>query len=66
MLWLISSEFTNPSLDDILAFTKERTFDTAFAVLEKQISSLGRVHDVYEQIEKPLIPVVQKCGRAAS
>ncbi|MBI4088942.1 hypothetical protein HY415_02495, partial [Candidatus Kaiserbacteria bacterium] len=26
MLWLISSEFTNPSLDDILAFTKERTF----------------------------------------
>ena len=60
MLWLISSEFTNPSLDDILAFTKERKFDSAFAVLEKQISSLGRVKDVYEKIEKPLIPVIEK------
>ncbi len=60
MLWLISSEFTNPSLDDILAFTKERTFDSAFTVLKKQLSALGRVKDVYEKIEKPLIPVVQK------
>ena len=62
MLWLISSEFTNPSLDDILAFTKERTFDAAFAVLEKQLSALGKVREVYERIEKPLIPVVQKWG----
>ena len=62
MLWLISSEFTNPSLDDILAFTKERTFDTAFAVLEKQLSAFGKVREVYERIEKPLIPVVQKMG----
>jgi len=60
MLWLISSEFTNPSLDDILAFTKERTFTSAFAVLEKQLAGLGRVKDVYEKIEKPLIPVVEK------
>ncbi|MEK7179775.1 MAG: DNA polymerase, partial [Patescibacteria group bacterium] len=62
MLWLISSEFTNPSLDDILAFTKERTFDAALAVLEKQLSALGKVREVYERIEKPLIPVVQKMG----
>ncbi|MBI4065942.1 hypothetical protein HY412_02005 [Candidatus Kaiserbacteria bacterium] len=60
MLWLISSEFTNPSLDDILAFTNERTFDPAFAVLEKQLSALGKVKDVYEKIEKPLIPVIEK------
>ncbi len=62
MLWLISSEFTNPSLDDILAFTKERTFEPAFAVLEKQLSGLRRVKEVYEQIEKPLIPVIEKMG----
>ncbi len=62
MLWLISSEFTNPSLDDILAFTKERTFDPAFSALEKQLFKLVRVKEVYEQIEKPLIPVVQKMG----
>lgn len=60
MLWLISSEFTNPSLDDILAFTKERSFDLAFTALEKQLSSLGRVREVYENIEKPLIPVIKR------
>ena len=60
MLWLISSEFTNPSLDDILAFTKERTFDGAFAEFEKQLSKMGKVKEVYERIEKPLIPVIER------
>ena len=64
MLWLISSEFTNPSLDDILAFTKERTFDAACTVLEKQLSAMGKVHEVYEKIEKPLIPVIREDGSA--
>ncbi len=59
MLWLISSEFTNPSLDDILAFTKERTFAAARSKLEKQLSAMGTVRDVYENIEKPLIPIVR-------
>ncbi|MFA5942318.1 MAG: DNA polymerase [Candidatus Paceibacterota bacterium] len=60
MLWLISSDFTNPSFDDILAFAKERTFDAAFTVLEQQLAELGRVREVYEKIEKPLIPVIDK------
>jgi DNA polymerase-1 len=60
MLWLISSEFTNPSLDDILAFTKERTFATARGELEKQLSAMGKVLSVYEKIEKPLISVVRR------
>ncbi|MBI5405637.1 hypothetical protein HY972_01175 [Candidatus Kaiserbacteria bacterium] len=59
-LWLISSEFTNPSLDDILAFTKKRSFADAYAELEKQLSATGKVREVYERIEKPLIPVVRK------
>ncbi|MDP1707094.1 MAG: DNA polymerase [bacterium] len=60
MLWLISSEFTNPSLDDILAFTKERKFDAASEALEKQLSAFGSVREVYDQIERPLIPIVEK------
>jgi len=60
MLWLISSEFTNPSLDDILAFTKKRLFDDAYKVLEKQLDELGNVRDVYEKIEKPLVSVIKK------
>lgn len=62
MLWLISSEFTNPSLDDILAFAKERAFDAAYAALETQLEELGRVKDVYEKIEKPLVPIVREMG----
>ncbi|MFH1178563.1 MAG: DNA polymerase [bacterium] len=60
MLWLISSEFTNPSLDDILAFTKERSFEAAFSALGKQLNELGKVSEVYEKIEKPLIPVIER------
>ncbi len=59
MLWLVSSEFTNPSLDDILAFTKERSFASAYTALEKQLTGLGRVKEVYERIEKPLMPVLR-------
>lgn len=63
MLWLISSDFTNPSLDDVLAFTKKQKFDDAYAELESQIAKLGRVKDVYEKIEKPLVPIVHEMGR---
>ena len=60
MLWLISSEFTDPSLEDVLAFTKERTFDGAYAELEKRIKTMGRVNEVWEEIEKPLVPILAK------
>ncbi len=60
MLWLISSEFTNPSVDDVLAFTKQRTFAAAYAALGKQLAALGKVREVYEHIEKPLIPVIRR------
>ncbi|MEK7604385.1 MAG: DNA polymerase [Patescibacteria group bacterium] len=62
MLWLISSEFTNPSLDDVLAFTKERALPAAHTVLVAEIKKLGRVEEVYENIEKPLIPIVREMG----
>ncbi len=58
MLWLISSDFTNPTIDDILAFTQKASLSEAHAALEQQIGALGRVREVYEQIEKPLVPVI--------
>lgn len=58
MLWLLASDFTNPSLDDILAFTRERTFDAAYEMLTKRIKEHPRVEEVYETIERPLIPVL--------
>lgn len=63
MLWLISSEFTNPSLDDVYAFTKERTFPAAYTALQKHLATLGRVVEVYERIERPLIPIVRAMGQ---
>jgi DNA polymerase-1 len=59
-LWLLSSETTNPTLDDIIAYGRARgapTFEAAregiFAELKK--SRLGRV---YQDIELPLIEVL--------
>lgn len=59
MLWLLHSEFTNPEFDDILAFAKADSFDEAYENLEKRIQETGRLLGVYEDIEKPLIPVIE-------
>jgi DNA polymerase-1 len=59
MLWLLASDFTNPSLDDVLAYTKAKTFDEAYATLEKKIAETGRLKEVYDTIERPLIPVLR-------
>jgi len=62
MLWLLHSDFTNPELDDVLAFAKADTFSEAYTNLEKRLAETGRLHDVYETIEKPLIPVIEAIG----
>ena len=60
MLWLISSEFTNPSLEDVLAYAKEQSLPAAHAALAGELAKLGRVREVYEGIEMPLIPVIAR------
>lgn len=65
MLWLLYSDFTNPALDDILAYTKARDFESAYALLEKGINETGRLKELYETIEKPLIRILREmrvCG----
>lgn len=59
MLWLLASDLTNPSLEDILAFTKAKSFSAAYTELEKRIAMTGRLDEVYEKIDKPLIPVLR-------
>ncbi|MCI0597672.1 DNA polymerase, partial [Candidatus Parcubacteria bacterium] len=63
MLWLLHSDFTNPTRDDILAYGQTKRFDEAYAFLEKEIAKAGRVQRVYEEIEKPLVPVIMKMER---
>lgn len=59
MLWLLASDLTNATLDDMLAYTKTQTFSAAYTELEKRIATTGRLDEVYEKIEKPLIPVLR-------
>ncbi len=62
MLWLTQSDITNPSLDDVLANTKSKTISEAH---EKLIALLDKegLQQVFETIEKPLIPVIDTINR---
>ena len=59
-LWLLASDFTNPTLDDILAYTKKTAFEEADTELSTLLRDAGRLNEVYEKIEKLLIPVIDK------
>ena len=65
MLWLLASDFTNPTLDDILAYTKANTFAEAREVLVEKVRTTGDLQNVFDLIEKPLMPILRKmevCG----
>lgn len=59
-LWLLRSDYTNPSLEDILAYGDTRDFGVAREKIFKDLRETGKLEEVYEKIERPLIPVVRK------
>lgn len=59
MLWVVDSNKTNPSLDDILSYTRVNTLAEARVVLEKIIKDQN-LSFVFENIEKPLMPIVKR------
>lgn len=58
-LWLINSNLTNPTIEDILAFAKTKDFTVARTLIFAELKARHLV-EVFEGIEKPLIPVVEK------
>ncbi len=58
MLWLLSSEMTNPSCEDILAYTKQQDFSKAYKELQELIARTGRLEEVYRAIEEPIISII--------
>lgn len=58
-LWLVRSDITTPSLDDILEYTGAPTFNVARASIRKAIHD-EELTNVFEKIELPLIPLIQK------
>ncbi|MBI3573682.1 hypothetical protein HY090_01385 [Candidatus Kaiserbacteria bacterium] len=59
MLWLTNSDITNPTLDDVLNNTRSKTLEEAHATLFKLLMK-ENLTNVFEEIEKPLIPVVER------
>ncbi|MBI5457600.1 hypothetical protein HY971_02660 [Candidatus Kaiserbacteria bacterium] len=59
-LWLLHSDVTNPSLGDILREGKSEDFEKARENIFAELHKTGRIHEVYEKIERPLIPVVER------
>ncbi len=58
-LWLLNSEITNPTLQDIFEYTKTETIPDAEKVLIQDLSEKG-MSFVYENIELPLVDIIKK------
>ncbi len=63
MLWLIKSDITNPTLDDILQFANTNNWQKAKESIEITLEERG-LKNLYEKIEKPLIPIIQEVNDA--
>jgi len=58
-LWVIDSNFTNPKLEDVFTFTKTKSVNDAWKVLETELDKRN-LKSVFEDIELPLMPVVER------
>jgi DNA polymerase-1 len=58
-LWVIDSNRTNPSAEEILEYTKVNDFKKASEIIFKELDKRG-LRKVYQDIEMPLIPVINK------
>ncbi|MEX0919205.1 MAG: DNA polymerase [Parcubacteria group bacterium] len=58
-LWVIDSNITNPDIEDVLRFTKTETIEDAKPVIEAELDK-RKVRKVFEEIEKPIMPVVER------
>lgn len=61
-LWLLNSEMTSPSLEDMLHYTKKNNFKDAFIDIEAAIGKQG-LGGVYRDIELPLIPIIEEAQK---
>lgn len=58
-LWVLRSDMTNPTLDEILRFAQTRDFEKARGAVLAEVKRKDP-RRVYADIELPLIPVVEK------
>jgi DNA polymerase I len=58
-LWLIDSNNTTPDIDEVVKFAKTNSLPTALKMLEQELEKRN-LKKVYENIELPLIPIVER------
>jgi len=56
-LWLLNSDLTTPSLEDMIHHSKKKNFAEAYAELEARVEREG-LNDVYRNIELPVIQII--------
>lgn len=61
-LWLINSEMTSPTLEDIYAFGETNSIDEAEKKILERIKKDG-LERVYYEIELPLIPIIDNAEK---
>ncbi len=57
--WLLNSDKTNPSIEDIMDYKNVSSLDEAVNIMEQDIEKEGLEY-VYKDIELPLIPIISK------
>ena len=58
-LWLINSDISNPSLEDILIFSNTNSFQTAYEYIFKKLKE-EKLDKVFSEIEQPIIHIVKE------
>ncbi len=59
-VWLLHSDTTNPTIEDVLRDGHAEDFATARTNLLAALKETGRLAEVYEHIERPLIPILER------
>ena len=58
-LWVIDSNITAPTMEDVFNFTKSKDIKEARKIIEQELDK-RKVRFVFEEIEKPLMPIVEQ------
>lgn len=60
ILFLLDSDKTDPSLEEIYTYTKTASLEDAISILEKELATEPSLLNLYVTVDKPLIPLVEK------
>jgi DNA polymerase I len=63
MTWLLASDISRTTEEDVLRFSKQATIPAAHVSLRAGITDRG-MDFVYEKIEQPLIPIIERMNAA--